>query len=92
MEEVVFKALIEDVKFSKTEDFIQNIIETNAIEEVTYEAVKEAVLKLILYKFIKIDNSSSKDCIIREFNFYQACELGSVNSWLSQKRRYRRVA
>ena len=89
MEEIVFKALLSDNKFNRIENFIQEVINTNKNNGATYEEVRESLIKLILYRFIKIDTKASNDCILRETNFYQARELGSVNSWLENKRAYR---
>ncbi len=86
MEEIVFKELLKDTKFCKIEYFIKSIVVNNLSREITYEEVKESVLKLILYRFIKIDITSKTDCITKEDNFYEAKELGSVESWLEQKR------
>ena len=87
MEEVVFKALLSNTKFSRIDNFIQEIIETN--NGATYEGVRDSIIKLVLYRFIKIDANASNDCILRESNFYQARELGSVSSWLEKRRAYR---
>ncbi|CAM1360370.1 conserved hypothetical protein [Tenacibaculum sediminilitoris] len=86
MEEVVFKALLTDTKFNRIDNFIQEIIDTNKKNGATYEDVRESLIKLVLYRFIKIDPTSTKDCILREDNFYQARELGSVSSWLEKQR------
>ncbi|CAM1341821.1 hypothetical protein [Tenacibaculum amylolyticum] len=91
MEEVVFKALLGNAKFNTIENFIKEVIDTNQDGTVTYEAVKESIFKLILYRFIKVDNSGN-NCILKETNFYQAQELGSVGSWLAQQRAYSRAS
>ncbi|CAL2080040.1 hypothetical protein [Tenacibaculum sp. 190524A05c] len=92
MEEIVFKALQGDTKFATIENFINSIIVDNSNEDLTYEEVKESIIKLVLYQFIKVDNTSTADCISREENFYQAEELGGVNLWLEQKRALSTVA
>ena len=86
MEEVVFKALLSDTKFNRIENFIQKIIDNNKHTDVTYETVRESMIKLVLYRFIKIDRTSTQDCILKEPNFYQALELGGVDSWLEKQR------
>lgn len=91
MEELVFKALLGDAKFNTIENFIKEVIDTNQGDTITYEAVKESIFKLILYRFIKVDHSES-NCILKETNFYQAQELGSVDSWLAQQRAYSRAS
>ncbi|MGG6231465.1 hypothetical protein [Tenacibaculum sp. SDUM215027] len=88
MEEEVFKALLTDTKFNRIDNFIQKIIDTNKHTNATYETVRESIIKLVLYRFIKIDPTSSQDCILKEPNFYQALELGSVSSWLEKRRTY----
>ncbi|TDQ29957.1 hypothetical protein [Tenacibaculum caenipelagi] len=89
MEEIVFKTLLSDTKFSRIENFIQDVISSNKNNGATYETVRESLIKLILYRFIKIDTNASNDCILKEPNFYQARELGSVSSWLEKRRAYR---
>lgn len=91
MEEIVFKALSEETKFKNIESFIQEVL-SNSDDEINYETVKEAVLKLILYRFITVDYTSPYNCIVREANFYQAQEIGGVHSWLAQKRAYNHIA
>lgn len=87
MEEVVFKALLFNTKFTRIENFIQEVIDNNNDIEITYEDVKESILKLILYRFIKVDNSlPQENCILKGANFYEAKRLGGVNSWLEKKR------
>ncbi|WP_417784722.1 hypothetical protein [Tenacibaculum sp.] len=88
MEEVVFKALLTDNKFNRIDNFIQEVINANKNNGATYESVRESIIKLVLYRFIKIDTNASNDCILRESNFYQARELGSVSSWLEKRRTY----
>ncbi|RBW57243.1 hypothetical protein DS884_11720 [Tenacibaculum sp. E3R01] len=85
MEEVVFKALLFNTKFTRIENFIQEVLDSN--NDITYEDVKESILKLVLYRFIKVDNNlSPENCILKEANFYEAQRLGGVNSWLEKKR------
>lgn len=93
MEEIVFKELLAETKFSDIEDFIISIVDKYASIDVDYEDVKESILKLVLYKFIKVNNSSStEDCIIKESNFYEALKIGGVYSWLERKRSLSTVA
>ena len=49
MEELVFKALLFKTKLIKIENFIQEVIDTNNHIELTYEDVKESIIKLVLY-------------------------------------------
>ena len=87
MEEIVFQELLGNTKFSNINHFIASVINKYTAKEVTYEDVKESILKLVIYRFIKVDNSdSTSHCISKEDNFYEAKELGGVNSWLAHKR------
>lgn len=85
MEEIVFNALLKETKCKDIEEFIAEIVANN--ESVTYEEVRESILKLVLYRFIKVNTKATSDCIYKRTNFYQAQELGSVNSWLERQRR-----
>ncbi|OSY87674.1 hypothetical protein WH52_09565 [Tenacibaculum holothuriorum] len=85
MIEVVFKTLIFKTKHIEVNRFIKEITENNS--ETSYNEVKESLLKLVLYKFIKIKDKSNKGLYInKENNFFKARELGSVNKWLEQQR------
>ncbi|MFY7671019.1 hypothetical protein ACOSP6_07995 [Tenacibaculum sp. MEBiC06402] len=86
MEELVFKTLAEDIEFSNIDSLISHIVENSYNEEVTFNEVKESVLKLILYRFIKVDNSNETNCIIKEDNFFEALEIGGVSPWLKRRR------
>ncbi|CAL2085153.1 hypothetical protein [Tenacibaculum sp. 190524A02b] len=89
MEEIVFRALLGNTKFTKIESFIQNILDSSS-SEVTYEAVRESIIKLVLYRFIKVNpNTTKEDCILKESNFYEARQLGGVAPWLEKRRAYR---
>ncbi|WP_075344306.1 hypothetical protein [Tenacibaculum agarivorans] len=92
MEEIVFRALANNKKFNSIENFIQEIITSNSMDGITYDEVKEAIYKLVIYRFIRVDMSSSENCIVREDNFYGACELGGVQSWIDHRRMYRESA
>lgn len=85
MIEVVFKSLVFKTKHIEVNRFIKEIIDNN--NESTYNEVKESLLKLVLYKFIKIKDKSNQGLYIdKENNFFKARELGSVNKWLEHQR------
>ncbi|WP_075344307.1 hypothetical protein [Tenacibaculum agarivorans] len=88
MEEIVFKALMNKKKFSSIDHFIQYVIANTHYEndEVTYDKVKDAVFKLIMYGIISVDTTETENCILKEENFYKAKKLGTVALWLSQER------
>jgi hypothetical protein len=85
MEEIVFNALQENRKFEKVENFIMSIVHSSNDASITYDAVKESIIKLVLYRFIKVHHATD-NCISKESNFFQAEELGGVKRWLAEKR------
>lgn len=87
MEEIVFKALIFNTKNIEVDTFIDEVLESNHEEDITKEDVKEAIIKLVLYKFIKVKKVPPKgNYIYKENNFFKARELGSVDRWLEKQR------
>lgn len=87
MEEIVFKALIFQTKTIEVESFIQEVVTTNSNIAITPEDIKEAIIKLVLYKFIKVKSIPPKgNYIYKENNFFKAREMGSVQSWLEHHR------
>ncbi|CAL2101485.1 conserved protein of unknown function [Tenacibaculum sp. 190130A14a] len=87
MEEIVFKALIFNTKHIEVDTFIKEVLEANSQEDITKEDIKEAIIKLVLYKFIKVKKVPPKgNYIYKENNFFKARELGSVHQWLDQQR------
>ncbi len=86
MEELVFKTLAEGKEFGNIDNLINYIVQNSHNDEVTFNEVKESVLKLILYRFIKVDTSNEVKGIIKEDNFYEALEIGGVSPWLKRKR------
>lgn len=87
MEEIVFKALIFNTKNIEVDSFIKEVIETNNELNLTSQDIKDAIIKLILYKFITVKNIHPKgNYIYKENNFFKARELGSVDCWLEKQR------
>lgn len=86
MEEIVFKSLIFKTKHIEVDSFINDVITSNQELNLTKEIVKEALIKFVLYKFIKVKNINPKgNYIYKENNFFKARELGSVKSWLDKQ-------
>lgn len=87
MEEIVFKALIFNTKNIEVDTFIKEVLDTNSAEHITKEDIKDAIIKLVLYKFIKVKSIPPKgNYIYKENNFFKARELGSVHRWLDEQR------
>ncbi|AUC15207.1 hypothetical protein BTO06_08680 [Tenacibaculum sp. SZ-18] len=86
MEELVFKTLATGKEFSNIDNLINDIVKNSYNVEITFDEVKESVLKLILYGFIKVDTSNEVKGIIKKDNFYEALEIGGVSPWLKRKR------
>ncbi len=87
MEEVAFKVLTQTQDIIKVDNFVRQVIDFTNNSEITYEDVRESIFKFMFYKFIKVETTSTEENYIsKEQNFYQAKELGSVGSWLKQKR------
>ncbi len=88
MEEIVFKALIFKTKNIEIESFINELIDSNKDLNLTKEDLKDALIKLVLYKFIKVKTTLPKgNYIYKESNFFKAREAGSVHLWLEKQRR-----
>ncbi|WBX75848.1 hypothetical protein PG911_14510 [Tenacibaculum ovolyticum] len=87
MEEIVFKALIFKTKNIEIESFINEVIASNKDLDLTKDALKDSILKLVLYKFIKVKPTLPKgNYIYKESNFFKAREIGSVHLWLEKQR------
>jgi len=87
MEEIVFKALIFKTKNIEIESFINDVIDTNKDLNITRDDLKNSILKLVLYKFIKVKSTLPKgNYIYKERNFFKAREVGSVHLWLEKQR------
>lgn len=86
MEEIIFRALQGEHRYSTIDNFIQRFLQSDTEGRFNYEMVKESLIKLVLYRFIKIEPEAQHDCIIKRTNFYQALDLGGVSTWLAYRR------
>ncbi|WP_442266318.1 hypothetical protein ACSIGC_00975 [Tenacibaculum sp. ZS6-P6] len=92
MEEIVFKTLVNRKKYTSIDHFIAEVMNNNHKDEFSYDGIKDAVFKLIIYGFITVDTTSIENCIRKENNFYKAKKLGGVGEWLKYRQSHRNAA